>query len=85
MGDVPVRFFPDKGAAARWEAKLKALGVTGLICTLLENLPDTELKDGGDMADTLFIDDVGGWALNEKGGSPIFWDFCFLDKTGTNG
>lgn len=77
-----VKFFPDKGAAARWEAKLKALGVTGLMCTLLENLPD--LKDGGDLADTLFIDDVGGWALNEPAGYPIFWDFCFLNKTGTN-
>ena len=77
-----VKFFPDKGAAARWEAKLKALGVAGLMCTLLENLPD--LKDGGDLADTLFIDDVGGWALNEPAGYPIFWDFCFLNKTGTN-
>lgn len=79
-----VKFFPDKGAAARWEAKLKALGVTGLLYTGLEALPDTELKDGGDMADTLELCDVTKLALNEKAGYPIFWDFCFLDKTGTN-
>jgi len=76
-----VKFFPDKGAAARWEAKLKALGVTGLLYTGLEALPDTELKDGGDLADTLYICDAAGWALNEPAGYPKFWDFNFPDRS----
>lgn len=77
-----VSFFPDKGAAAVWEAKLKTLGVSGFLCTLLETLPDIPAQ--ADLADTLYICDAGGWALNEPAGYPIFWDFSFPNKTGTN-
>lgn len=72
-----VSFFPDKGAAGVWEAKLNKLGVSGFLCTDLETLPDIPAQ--ADLADTLYLCEVGGWALNEPAGYPIFWDFSFPD------
>ena len=71
-----VTFFPDKGAAGEWEAKLKALGVRAEIALDLEDRHD--LKKDADCADTLELCDVTKLALNEPAGYPIFWDYLFL-------
>lgn len=79
-----VTFFPDKGAAGFWEKKLKGLGILGFwagLCMELENEPN--IPPGFDIVDTLSVCDVGGWALNEPAGYPIFWDYLF-ERTGTN-
>lgn len=73
-----VTFFPDKGALCVWEEKLKALGFgRAWICEDLEVLSD--IPSGADCVDTLSVCELGGWALNEPAGYPIFWDFCFPD------